>query len=69
MLVIFLKTAATETTQKHDLLKHPICITDFDHDYILKEVDHRERLELEINLRDDGDEEIILLIISYLFIS
>ena len=54
---------------KIDLQKHPICLTDSDHDYILGEIEHRNKIELERNLRDDGDEEQFLLILSHLLIS
>ena len=38
-----------------DLLKHPICLTDSDHDYILKEIEQRDKIELGINSMDNGD--------------
>ena len=38
-------------------LKHPIRLTDSDHGYILEETEHRENVEVERNLRDDGYEE------------
>ena len=41
------------------LQKHPICLTDSDHDYILEAIEHIDKIELEINSRDDGDEEYI----------
>ena len=30
---------------------------DSDHDYTLEEIEHRDKIDLERNLRDDGDEE------------
>ena len=42
---------------KRALRKLHICLTDSDHDYILEYIEHREKIDLEINLRDDGDEK------------
>ena len=42
---------------KQALQKLPICLTDPDYDYILGEIEHRDKIELEINWGDDGDEE------------
>ena len=36
---------------------HPIYLNESDHDYILKEIEHIYKIDLEINIRDDGDEE------------
>ena len=32
-------------------------MTDYDPNYILEEIEHREKIEYEKNIRDDGDEE------------
>ena len=53
------KIICNRNIAKQALWKHPICLTDYDHDYILEEIEHREKIELEINSRDDGDEEYI----------
>ena len=42
---------------KQDLQRHLVCLTDFDHDYILEEIECREKSEYETNIRYDGDEE------------
>ena len=34
-----------------------MCLIDSDHDYILEEILRIDKVEFEINLRDDGDEE------------
>ena len=47
---------------KQVLLKHPICLTDSDHYFILEEIELRDKIKLEINLMDDGDEKYLLLI-------
>ena len=38
-------------------------MTDCDHDYILEEIEHRDKIELKINSRYDGDEEYIYIYI------
>ena len=45
--------------EKQALRKHPISLTDSDHDYILEEIEHREKTEVERNSRDDGDEDFL----------
>ena len=40
---------------KQALLKHFLCLTDSDHGYLLEEIEHRDKIESERNLRDDGD--------------
>ena len=49
------KIICNRNNAKQDLQKHPICLTDSDHDYILEAIEHRDKIELEINSRDDGD--------------
>ena len=44
-------------------------MTNSDHDYILEETKYRAKIELEINSRDDSNEEYFLLSLSHLFIS
>ena len=44
-------------------------MTDSHHDYILEDIEHKNKIEFEINLRYDGDEEYFLLILSNLFLS
>ena len=42
---------------KKYLQRHPIFHTDSDHNYIIIEIEHREKIEYEQNIRDDGDED------------
>ena len=51
------KIVCNRNNSKQALQKHPICLTDCDNDYILGEIEHRDKIDLEINSRDDGDEE------------
>ena len=37
--------------------RHPIYLTDPDHDYILDKVEHKEKIDYEIYISVDGDEE------------
>ena len=45
---------------KQALQKYPYCLTESDHDCILEEIERRDKIELEINSRDDGDEYFLL---------
>ena len=47
--------------KKLALWKHHICLTGSDHYYIIEEIEHRDKIDLERNLRDDGDEEYFYL--------
>ena len=60
MSVLFL-SFFNKNNAKQDLLKHPICLTDSDHDYILKEIEQRDKIELGINSMDNGDWYILVL--------
>ena len=51
------KSICNRNNSKQALQTHPICLTDCDHDYILEEIEHRDKVELEINSRDDVEEE------------
>ena len=51
------KSIFNKNHAKQDLQKYPICLTASDHDYILEEIEHREKNDLKRNLRDDDDEE------------
>ena len=42
---------------KKVLQRHPICLTDPDHDYIFEEIECIEKKLYEINIRNNGDEE------------
>ena len=42
---------------KHRLEKHPMFLNESDHDYILEEIEHRDKIDLERNLSDAGNEE------------
>ena len=53
--------------QKKALQKHPICLTDYTHDYIHEEIEHRDKIELEINLRDDGSEYFFTYFKSFVY--
>ena len=44
-------------------------MTDSDNIYILEEIEHRLKIELEKNLKDDVDEECFTLILIHFFIS
>ena len=44
-------------------------MTDYDPNDILEEIEHREKIEYEKNIRDDGDEKQLLFIFSHFFIS
>ena len=37
--------------------KHPMFLNESDHDYILEEIEHRDKIDLERNLSDAGNEE------------
>ena len=37
------KNICNRNNKKQDLRKHPICLTESDHDYILEEIEHREK--------------------------
>ena len=52
------KSICNRNNVNQDLRKHPICLTDSDHDYTLEEIEHRHKIYLEINSRDDGDEDL-----------
>ena len=51
------KSICNRNNAKQDLLKHHICLTDSNHDFIFEKIEHKDKIELEINLRDDGNEE------------
>ena len=51
------KSIFNRNNSKQALWKSPICLTDSDHDYILEEIEQRDKIDLERNLRDDDDEE------------
>ena len=51
------KSVCNRNNTKQALPKHPISPPDSDNDYILGEIEHRDRIELERNSKDDGDEE------------
>ena len=55
------KGVFNRNNSKQALQKHPIYLTEYDHDYIFEEIEHRDKIELEINSRDDGDEEYFVL--------
>ena len=59
------KSICNRNHAKKDLQKHPICLNESDNDYFLEEIEHIEKLELDINLRDHGDEKYILFILSH----
>ena len=59
MFMIFRKIFAIEKL-KTGFMKNPIFLTDSDHDYILEEIEHRDKIGLEINSRDDGDEDFFV---------
>ena len=42
---------------KQYLQRHPICLTDSDYDYILEEIDHRDKIEYEKNIRGYDEKE------------
>ena len=51
------KSICSRNHAKQVLQKHTIFLTESDYNYILEEIEHRDRIELEMHLRDDGDEE------------
>ena len=51
------KSIRNRNHTKQALQKHYLCLTESDHDYILEEIEHRDKIESVINLRDHGDEE------------
>ena len=65
--MVFLKNICNIKHVKQDLQKYSIFLNDSNHDYILEETEHRDTFYLEIDLRDDGDEEYFLLVLSYFF--
>ena len=67
MFMVFLKNICNIKHVKQDLQKYSIFLNDSNHDYILEETEHRDTFYLEIDLRDDGDEEYFLLVLSYFF--
>ena len=42
---------------KQNLQRHPVCLTDSDHEYILEEIEYRYKIEYEPNINNYGDEE------------
>ena len=44
------KSVSTRTQEKKATLRHPICLTDYDHDCILKEIVRQDKIEFERNL-------------------
>ena len=42
---------------KQNLQRHPVCLTDSDPDYILEEIEYRDKIEYEPNINNCGDEE------------
>ena len=42
---------------KKSVQRHPIIITDSDYDYILDEIERREKIEFERNMSGNSDEE------------
>ena len=43
--------------EKKLIQRHPICMTDPDYDYILDEIEHREKNEFERNVSGNSDKE------------
>ena len=39
------KSICNKNHGKQALIKHPICLTDSDHDYIFEEIEHRDKIE------------------------
>ena len=45
---------------KQALQRHTIFLTDYYHGYILEEIELRDKIEYERNIRDDGDEYFLV---------
>ena len=43
-----------------ELQRHPICLTDSDHDYISDKILHRHKIEYKININVKGDKDKII---------
>ena len=50
------RSGCNRNQAKQDLQRHPIGLTDSDHDYIPEETERRVKIEYKRNIRDDGDE-------------
>ena len=55
--MIFLKMIILETKQKQDSQKHHICLTDYDHYFILGDIEHRDKIEYKRNISVQDDKE------------
>ena len=55
--------------EKQDLLRQLKCLTDSDHDYILEEVEHRDKNLYRINVSLEDEEEEFNIFLSEFFIS
>ena len=42
---------------KQALQRHPICLTNYDNNYILEEIEHRKTIYYEQKIRDHGDDK------------
>ena len=43
--------------EKKDIQRHPICLTDADYDYILDEIECRDKIEFKMTLNGNNDKE------------
>ena len=51
------KNVCNRIQAKKSIQRHPICMTDADYDYILDEIELREKNEFERNVSVNSDEE------------
>ena len=51
------KNICNRIQEKQSIQRHPICMPDADNDYILDEIEHREKNKFERNVSVNSDEE------------
>ena len=51
------KSVCNRTQAKKSISRHPICLTDSDYGYILKEIGRRSKIEFERDVEINSDDE------------
>ena len=52
---VITRSVCSRNQSKKSLQRHTISLTDYNHDYILEEIERRDKFKYKINIRDDGD--------------